>query len=139
MRHIEGLYTQRYSRLRDTDEPLFRERYNAIPVDVDAYFLPLTSCIHRNPAETKRPLLTHLNDYAWPSNPAYIGSTAAPPWLVQGLTYELLGPKQKPDAYRSYVERSVDEEIATYNSKHRLSPILGSDEFIEKILENNSS
>ena len=30
MRHINGVYTQRYNRLRLTDGPLFRGRYKAI-------------------------------------------------------------------------------------------------------------
>ncbi len=40
MRHINGLYTQRYNRLRKTDGPLFRGRYKAILVDADAYHAP---------------------------------------------------------------------------------------------------
>ena len=33
MRHINGLYTQRYNRMRKTDGPLFRGRYKAILVE----------------------------------------------------------------------------------------------------------
>jgi hypothetical protein len=36
MRHINGLYTQRYNRLNKTDGPLFRGRYKAILVEADA-------------------------------------------------------------------------------------------------------
>ncbi len=49
MRHINGIYTQRYNRLRRTDGPLFRGRYKAIIVDTDDYLLPLSRYIHRNP------------------------------------------------------------------------------------------
>ncbi len=53
MRHINGIYTQRYNRLRRTDGPLFRGRYKAIIVDADDYLLPLSRYIHRNPIEVK--------------------------------------------------------------------------------------
>ncbi len=139
MRHINGLYTQRYNRLRDTDGPLFRGRYKAILVDVDTYFLPLTRYIHRNPVETKRLLVKHLEDYAWSSYPAYIRVTAPPPWLQQDLTYELLGRKQKVSAYRTYVEEGINDEIVAYYSKRKRSPILGTDEFVNRVLQHRNS
>ena len=55
MRHINGVYTQRYNRMRNVDGPLFRGRYKAILVDKDAYLLQLSRYIHRNPIEIKRP------------------------------------------------------------------------------------
>ena len=63
MRHINGVYTQRYNRLKKTDGPLFRGRYKAILVDRDAYLLQLTRYIHRNPLEMKRPLVDALAAY----------------------------------------------------------------------------
>ena len=41
MRHINGVYTQRYNRSNKTDGSLFRGRYQAILVDSDAYLLHL--------------------------------------------------------------------------------------------------
>ena len=35
MRHINGIYTQRYNRRHRSDGPLFRGRYKAIVVDAD--------------------------------------------------------------------------------------------------------
>ena len=42
MRHLNGVYTQRYNRMRGTDGPLFRGRYKAIVVDADHYLLHLS-------------------------------------------------------------------------------------------------
>ena len=39
MRHVNGVYTQRYNRLKRTDGPLFRGRFKSIIVDADAYLL----------------------------------------------------------------------------------------------------
>ena len=53
MRHINGLYTQRYNRLKQTDGSLFRGRYKAILVEEDSYQLQLSRYIHRNPIGAK--------------------------------------------------------------------------------------
>ena len=42
MRHINGVYTQRYNREHKLDGALFRGRYKAILVDSDAYLLHLS-------------------------------------------------------------------------------------------------
>jgi putative transposase len=41
MRYVNGVYTQCYNRLKQTDDPLFRGRYRAQLVDSDAYLLQL--------------------------------------------------------------------------------------------------
>ena len=53
MRHINGIYTQRYNRMKKTDGSLFRGRYKAILVEEDSYQLQLSRYIHRNPIEAK--------------------------------------------------------------------------------------
>ena len=69
MRHINGMYTQRYNRLKRTDGPLFRGRYQAILVEKDRYLLPLSRYIHRNPVETTSPRVHSLATYLWSSFP----------------------------------------------------------------------
>ena len=49
MRHINGVYTQRYNSAHGLDGPLFRGRYKAIVVGEDSYLLQLVRYIHRNP------------------------------------------------------------------------------------------
>ena len=51
MRHINGVYTQRFNRFHGCDGQLFRGRYKSILVDEDAYLLQLVRYIHRNPVE----------------------------------------------------------------------------------------
>ena len=57
MRHINGIYIQRYNRRYHTDGQLFRGRFNAILVEVDNYLLELVKYIHRNPLQS---LIHHL-------------------------------------------------------------------------------
>ena len=70
--HINGVYTHRYNRLKSADDPLFRGRYKAILVDVDAYLLQLGRYIHRNPAEVKGADGQVLEQFKWSSYLAYI-------------------------------------------------------------------
>ena len=134
MRHVNGVYTQRYNRLKNTDGPLFRGRFKAVLIESDAYLLQLTRYIHRNPMEVKSPLVDELATYPWSSYPAYLNRTPSPLWLNREFSYQLLGKKNRYQAYRSFVEQGVDEEILAFYGKGNLKPILGSDEFIESVL-----
>ena len=49
MRHINGIYTQRYNRSHKCDGQLFKGRYKSILVEQDNYLLELARYIHRNP------------------------------------------------------------------------------------------
>ena len=133
MRHINGVYTQRYNRLRRTDGPLFRGRYKSILVDEDAYLLQLSRYIHRNPIDMKRPLATALSDYRWSSYPAYINLSEKPSWLCRDKIYQMLGHRQKYASYRDYVAKGVDEDILRFYNRGNYLPVLGDNEFKEAI------
>ncbi|MBW2187841.1 MAG: transposase [Deltaproteobacteria bacterium] len=49
MRHLNGVYTQRYNRKHGLDGQLFRGRYKSVLVEEDHYLLELLRYIHRNP------------------------------------------------------------------------------------------
>jgi REP-associated tyrosine transposase len=44
VRHLDGLYTQRFNRIHRRDGALFRGRYKAIVVDKDSYLAQLVRC-----------------------------------------------------------------------------------------------
>ncbi len=137
MRHINGIYTQRYNRLKRTDGPLFRGRYKAILVDEDNYLLQLSRYIHRNPVETTPPLVRKLETYRWSSYPAYINDTKSPRWLQRECIYDLLGHRQKYQGYRTYVEAGVDDEIKDFYTRDRTAAMLGDDAFRTWVRENH--
>jgi len=89
MRHINGVYTQAYNRLKKTDGSLFRDRFKSILVDKDAYILQLSRYIHRNPTDMKQPLVYKLEDYKWSSYRAYIGKAKNLKWLYKQFTYDV--------------------------------------------------
>ncbi len=49
MRHLDGIYTQKFNRVHHRDGPLFRGRYKAILIDAEEYFLSVVRYIHKNP------------------------------------------------------------------------------------------
>ena len=139
MRHINGVYTQRYNRLNNTDGPLFRGRYKAILIDSDAYLIHLSKYIHLNPIEAR--IVDKLGFYKWSSYAAYIGQSPAPKWLFKNEIYEQLNKKSNhKEHYRVFVE-NIDnhDDIKQFYSKERIAPILGRDSFIENLSSFNQS
>ena len=54
MRHIDGVYTQRFNRRHATDGPLFRGRYKALLVDADS-LSPSARALHPPQPGPRRP------------------------------------------------------------------------------------
>ncbi len=136
MRHVNGVYTQRYNVMKQTDGPLFRGRYKATLVEADAYLLQLTRYIHRNPLEKARPLVRDLADYPWSSYPAFINTASAPRWLEREFSYELLGKNRKFDGYKRYINLGRDQELVDFYAKDRVKPILATESFIQRVRED---
>ncbi len=128
MRHINGVYTQRYNRLKRTDGPLFRGRYKAILVEEDSYQLHLSRYIHLNPLEAK--MVSSLEAYPWSSYPCFIGKSKPEGWLYRDEIVTQLGVKSRyKEKYKAFVELGVDEEIKQFYSKGNIMPYLGSESF----------
>lgn len=130
MRHLNGVYTQRFNRSKKTDGPLFRGRYKAILIDADNYLLQLSRYIHRNPLEAKQ--VKRLLDYPWSSYPAYLGQVNPPPWLVRTIVLQAV--EGSAARYQTFVETPIEEALQQFYGKARQSPVLGSDEFKRRVL-----
>ena len=137
MKHINGLYTQRFNRKYKKDGTIFRGRYKSILVDEVAYLLQLTRYIHRNPIEVKKKMVQQLSDYRWSSYPAYINQTKTQEWLYRDKTYQMLGHRNRYKGYFDYVEKGVDEDIKRFYSKGNILSVLGDKEFREVRKEEN--
>ena len=131
MRHLNGIYTQRYNRSERIDGPLFRGRYKALLIEADSYATPVSRYIHLNPVEAK--LAKPPGSYRWSSYGAYIGKRQAPEWLHQEFTLLLFGPRSPRDRYRSFVESGLDGETRRFYGKKKLLPVMGSQTFREKV------
>lgn len=134
MRHINGLYTQRYNRLNRTDGALFRGRYKTVLVDTSDYLLEVSRYIHRNPIETKKTMVEVLEQYPWSSYPYYIKKRKVPEWLYQDSIFGDIGSKSPYRRYREFVAAGNDHEIETFYGSKKLSAILGNKVFKENAL-----
>ena len=135
MRHINGLYTQRYNRLKRTDGPLFRGRYKSILVDETAYLLQVSRYIHRNPIEIKGASLDALEKHRWSSYPAYINTAQAPNWLNRSLTYSMLGGKNYFAKYQAFVLRGIDTITAEFYGGESVTGVFGEKAFRQTVYD----
>ena len=79
MRHLNGVYTQRYNRRHDKVGHLFQGRFRAILVDRDAYFLEVCRYVDLNPVRAR--LVKRPQQWDWSSYRAHVGLEDRPAWL----------------------------------------------------------
>jgi hypothetical protein len=104
MRHIDGVYTQRFNRLGNRDRPLFRERYKAIVIDSENYLVSASRYIHRNPIEAG--LCKAPKQYKWSSYKAYLGEVPKSKWLsIDEILNHM--PQQEARFYQELVENPL--------------------------------
>lgn len=134
MRHLDGIYTQRFNRAHRRDGPLFRGRYKTILVDADKYFLAVARYIHQNPVEAG--IVSELNRYPWSSHGAYLDKRRCPTWLITEPILSQFGPG--PSGVREYerfMRAGVDDELRKFYEENYLRPILGDKGFVQWIRE----
>lgn len=135
MRHINGVYTQRYNRRKHTDGALFRGRYKAILIDEDAYFLEVGRYIHRNPAGVKGASDETLALHRWSSYLSYVNKAPAQGWLFRDRTYRMMGCRHRYRGYKEFVLEGNDPGIEKFYSKGNIASIIGDRSFKQAIFE----
>jgi len=139
MRHLNGVYTQRFNRRHGLAGHLFQGRFKAILVDRDAYLLTLCRYVERNPVAAG--LVAVPQAWPWSSCRAHLGLEPTPPWLdTDGLHGYLLarpvaGPGDSRKAAALYAEllgQAVGADF--WATGLRKQVFLGSDAFVEGAL-----
>ena len=131
MRHINGVYTQRYNARHQCDGSLFRGRYKSILVDADRYLLELVRYIHRNPLQAG--LVKKIGRYTWSSHRGYLSKAAKWEWLYKEFVLRMLA-KNRPDQirkYRRFVEKQDTKELRSFYARANPPALLGSDKFVQ--------
>jgi REP element-mobilizing transposase RayT len=130
MRHINGVYTQRYNRLHKCDGQLFRGRYKSILVEQDSYLLELVRYIHRNPLRAG--LIDNISQYAWSSHNGYLSRTKKREWLHKDFILAMLSSdkRKSKQAYLNFMAKDDSEEMLELFEKKKLPSLLGSENFI---------
>ena len=124
MRHINGLYTQRFNRVHRRDGPLFRGRYQAIVVEADAYLAGVIRYIHLNPVQAK--LVQTPEAYRWSSHARYLTPRSAPPWLGVREVLASIGP---PRVFHAFVLSGNEDALEAFYAAGRHVPVLGTEGF----------
>ena len=90
MRHVNGVYTQRFNRRHGLVGHLFQGRYKASLVDRESYLLEVCRYVDLNPVRAG--LVAQPGDWPWSSYAAHTGRFSPPPWLdTPALWAALLG------------------------------------------------
>src|SRR3989442_12161846 len=75
-------------------------------------------------------MVTMPQDYRWASHRYYVQAKGAPSWLTTKEAVEQIGGRQ---AFHEFVLSGNEESLKQYYEAQRQSPILGSEEFIERV------
>ena len=133
MRHINGVYTQRYNIRYGRDGTLFRGRFKSILVEADSYVLQLVRYIHLNPV--KAGLVKSMDQYVWSSHKGYISKASKWKWLYRSFVLELLTEQKSHQikAYKQYMNQKQDQDFVRNLDRKKQPSMLGSETFISWI------
>ena len=139
MRHLNGVYTQRYNSRHRCDGQLFRGRYKSILIGTDSYLLQAVRYIHRNPLMAG--LVQNLESYKWNSHRGYLSITRKWDWLYKNYILSLLSKNRKDwlRHYRKWVSIEEDDEVSQKISGVKWPVCLGPQAFIDRIKEKYGS
>ena len=133
MRHLDGIYTQRYNRAHKTDGSLFRGRYKAILIDEESYLMQLVRYIHLNPVEGK--LVEKPEGYRWSSHRHYLGKGKKIRGMITDTVLKRFhgNTKMAKEIYKKYMKEGVDEQTQRLYKRGNWPSIWGSEKFKEEI------
>lgn len=131
MRHLDGVYTQRYNRRHGRDGPLFRGRYTAIIVEAEPYLLGVACYIHQNPVTAG--LAGTPEAYKWSSCRWYASEGKAPRWLDTEQLLSRFPRRNRRAAFLAFMRGGVEEAVGSFYARGRRPPILASHPFIERL------
>jgi putative transposase len=131
MRHINGVYTQRFNKRHGGDGQLFRGRYKSILVDGNSYLLQLVRYIHRNPLKAR--LVDSLSKYTWSSHKGYLSTDDQWEWLNKEFIYKFLSKNKEEwiKRYRQFVSISEDDEATRILGRRKWPSVWGPQSFID--------
>ncbi len=131
MRHLNGVYTQRFNRLNGREGHVFQGRYKAILVEKESHLLELCRYVALNPVRAG--VAPDEADWRWSSYRAAIGAANPPNWLTTDWLLEQFS-HDRAEAVRGYKQfvaegRDADSPWKEENGMR----VLGSNSFKNEI------
>lgn len=131
MRHLNGVYTQRFNRTHDRVGHVFQGRYKAILVERDGYLLELARYVVLNPLRAN--LVQRLEEWPWSSYMATCGQTVSPPWLQAEWILAQFGQRRSSaiTKYVHFVHQGAQLQSVWTQLQGQI--FLGSETFVSKM------
>ncbi len=131
MRHVNGVYTQRYNRRRKIDGQLFRGRYKSVLVEQDSYLLELLRYVHRNPVRAN--MCEAVADYPWTSHQGYLSDAGRWDWLSKQFLLGMFSDKSgvAKREYEKFVRNEDSLGVLDFFGKKNPASVFGSRDFVQ--------
>lgn len=135
MRHVNGVYTQRFNINHKTEGQLFKGRYKCILVNGDGYLLQLVRYIHRNPIRAK--MVKNIDDFEWSSHQGYISDSKEWGWLYKSNILSIFseGKSEALKDYRNFVSQRDNKDLIKILEGKKWPVMMGSEGFKFSIKE----
>jgi REP element-mobilizing transposase RayT len=131
MRHLNGVYTQRFNRRHGRVGHVFQGRYKAILVQKEAYLLALSRYVVLNPVRAQ--MVVDPADWIWSNYRAVIGHAEAPSWLDTHWVLSQFGHEraQAIQAYTHFVHQGVGKPSLWEDIRQQV--FLGDEAFVARL------
>jgi REP element-mobilizing transposase RayT len=108
MRHLNGVFTQRYNRRRKRVGHVFQGRFKALLVQDERYLLELARYIVLNPVRAR--LVDQAADWCWSSHGWLMMRAQAPAWAAPDAVWSRLAgsPADAAQAFSRYLGETHD-------------------------------
>ena len=138
MRHINGVFTQRFNQRHRKVGHLFQGRFKAVLVDRDSYLLEVCRYVELNPVRAG--MVPHPGDWSWSSYGTLTGQAPCPPWLDRPAVWGyLLGEDAGTDALtqkagQAYADlAAAGKDVALWADHLRQQMYLGDEAFVVRM------
>lgn len=131
MRHLNGVYTQRFNRSKNRVGHVFQGRYKAILVQKESYLLELARYIVLNPVRAQ--MVRSAKDWPWSSYRATAGFVDTKKWLaVEWILSSFSRKKMNAmKLYREFVSEGRNQAKPWKELKNQI--YLGDEDFVNKM------
>jgi REP element-mobilizing transposase RayT len=130
MRHLNGVYTQRFNRRHHRCGHLLQGRYHAVIVDHQSYLLEVIRYVLLNPVRAG--IVARAADWRWSSFLGTVGEANAPRWLAAPdiLGYFAPGAAGATRAFRAFIDAGISARSPWTDLSQHI--YLGDEAFIER-------
>ena len=130
MRHLNGVYTQRFNRQHHRCGHLLQGRYHAVIVDDQSHLLEVIRYVLLNPVRAG--MVSVASDWRWSSFLSTTGEPAAPPWLAASevLAYFADERARAVRGFRAFVEAGISQPSPWTGLSQEI--YLGDEAFVER-------